>query len=352
MALLVYNVGNYNHTAEREQYRALCKMLQQYYAEREELCIFVGNYNMNDIEYDGLLFKFDAVMCIEFKNYGGTIIATENGEWKLKDGTTIKGGSRKTVYLQAKINRAKLKHALKDWSILPEQVLNHAKALVVFHQDSLFENRLSAKVKSWLHITDTKHFMEKVEDITDADTDLSNEELLSLVEKLNLVEDFLDHNYSNVELVLPVDSDEEDDSHIDASQVPTPTTPPRVAPDKIQQLAPNEIFVFGSNIQGKHFGGAAKIAWKDFGAQWGVGEGHTGQCYAIPTMCQSIEYLKPFIERFILFAHQHPELKFLVTRVGCGVAGFTASDIAPLFAPAQKLENVFLPADFWFYLKQ
>ena len=76
MALLVYNVGNYNHTAEREQYRALCKMLQQYYAEREELCIFVGNYNMNDIEYDGLLFKSDAVMCIELKNYVETIIAT------------------------------------------------------------------------------------------------------------------------------------------------------------------------------------------------------------------------------------------------------------------------------------
>ena len=89
--------------------------------------------------------------------------------------------------------------------------------------------------------------MEKVEDITDADTDLSNEELLSLVEKLNLVEDFLDHNYSNVELVLPVDSDEEDDSHIVSPQDLTPRPanyPHELAPDKIQQLAPNEIICF------------------------------------------------------------------------------------------------------------
>ncbi len=119
----------------------------------------------------------------------------------------------------------------------------------------------------------------------------------------------------------------------------------RVASDRINALSENEIFVFGSNIQGSHGGGAAWYAHKNFGAQWGVGEGLTGRTYALPTM-EGKASMKSAVERFTECAHQHPELTFLVTAVGCGIAGYTPAEVAPLFADAAKLENVYLPQVF------
>ena len=116
-----------------------------------------------------------------------------------------------------------------------------------------------------------------------------------------------------------------------------------VTPDFITRLEPNEIFVFGSNLAGFHGGGAARIAYEDFGAEWGVGVGRTGQCYAIPTMQGGVETIRPYVDEFISYAEQHPELTFFVTRIGCGIAGFTDEQIAPLFAAARDLQNVALP---------
>ena len=116
-----------------------------------------------------------------------------------------------------------------------------------------------------------------------------------------------------------------------------------VTPDYITRLEPNEIFVFGSNLAGFHGGGAARIAHEQFGAEWGVGVGRTGQCYAIPTMQGGVETIRPYVDEFISYAEQHPELTFLVTRIGCGIAGFTDEQIAPLFAAARNLPNVALP---------
>ena len=116
-----------------------------------------------------------------------------------------------------------------------------------------------------------------------------------------------------------------------------------VTPEYITRLEPNEIFVFGSNLAGFHGGGAARIAYEQFGAEWGVGVGRTGQCYAIPTMQGGVETIRPYVNEFIRYAEQHPELTFLVTRIGCGIAGFTDEQIAPLFAAARNLPNVALP---------
>ncbi len=122
--------------------------------------------------------------------------------------------------------------------------------------------------------------------------------------------------------------------------------PKRFTPEKITRLEANEVFVFGSNLAGQHGGGAARIAYDRFGAQWGEGVGHFGQTYAIPTMQGGVETIKPFVDEFIAYAKQHPELTFLVTRIGCGVAGFKDRDIAPLFVRAQDLPNVVLPKSF------
>ena len=121
----------------------------------------------------------------------------------------------------------------------------------------------------------------------------------------------------------------------------------RITPERITNLRPGEIFVFGSNLAGRHGGGAARIAVDHFGAIMGQGVGLQGQSYAIPTMQGGVNTIQPYVDEFIRFADCHPEMTFLVTRIGCGIAGFTPEQIAPLFAAAVNIPNVHLPLDFW-----
>lgn len=121
----------------------------------------------------------------------------------------------------------------------------------------------------------------------------------------------------------------------------------RFTPDNIKELAPDEIFVFGSNLAGHHGGGAARVAFDRFGAQWGQGEGIQGQSYAIPTMQGGVETIKPYVDRFLDLAYEWDQNTFLVTRIGCGIAGFTPEQIAPLFDRALDMYNVVLPRDFY-----
>ena len=118
-------------------------------------------------------------------------------------------------------------------------------------------------------------------------------------------------------------------------------------PEFITELNEGEIFVFGSNLAGCHGGGAARIAFDRFGAEWGVGVGLTGQTYAIPTMQGGVETIVPYVDEFIAFARNHRELKFLVTRIGCGIAGFRDEEIAPLFRKAIGEANIILPQTFY-----
>jgi hypothetical protein len=106
-------------------------------------------------------------------------------------------------------------------------------------------------------------------------------------------------------------------------------------PDKITVLKPNEVFVFGSNLSGIHGLGAAKTALK-WGAKYGQGVGLQGQTYAIPTKDEHIKTLpliaiQMYVDQFKVFAKEHPELTFLVTKIGCGLAGYSEKDIAPMF---------------------
>lgn len=122
--------------------------------------------------------------------------------------------------------------------------------------------------------------------------------------------------------------------------------PTNITPSQVNVLADGEIFVFGSNFQGRHMGGAARVAKEKFGAVWGIGEGLQGQSYAIPTM-EGLDNLRPAVERFTSFARQHQELKFFVTAIGCGIAGYQAEEIAPMFLDAAYLPNIYLPLSFW-----
>lgn len=109
----------------------------------------------------------------------------------------------------------------------------------------------------------------------------------------------------------------------------------------IVALKPNQVFVFGSNMAGNHAGGAARQAWLSFQAEQGIAEGPTGKCYAFPTLTEDFQrvsntQLKASRLKFYKYAEAHPELEFLLTKVGCGIAGFSEATMKRLFknAPA------------------
>jgi hypothetical protein len=121
---------------------------------------------------------------------------------------------------------------------------------------------------------------------------------------------------------------------------------PAFTPGNITSLAPDEIFVFGSSFTARHRSGAGLTAFQKFGAIPGQGNGLQGQSYGIPTMHGGPGAIAPFVDEFIDFARGHPEKFFYVTRVGCGIAGFSDAQMAPLFKKALHLDNVYLPESF------
>lgn len=130
----------------------------------------------------------------------------------------------------------------------------------------------------------------------------------------------------------------------------------RTTPENISKLEQGYIFVFGSNLSGRHGKGAAKTAL-GWGAKWGQAAGLQGRTYGIPTKdasvrrTLSIDEIKPFVDEFIEFAKNRKDLIFLVTEIGCGLAGYKPKDIAPLFTSAIDVENIYLPERFWHKLK-
>jgi len=114
----------------------------------------------------------------------------------------------------------------------------------------------------------------------------------------------------------------------------------------IETLKPNQIFVFGSNLAGKHYGGAARQAQEQFGAEYGVGEGFTGQCYAFPTLDENFgirtdDEITKSVEDFFACAKTNPDLEFLLTKVGCGIAGYNEKYMIEKFKHAPR--NVVKP---------
>lgn len=128
----------------------------------------------------------------------------------------------------------------------------------------------------------------------------------------------------------------------------------RITPEDIQEIQDSQVFVFGSNEAGIHGAGAAKVALA-FGAEMYKGFGFGGNTFAIPTKDWAIkslplETIKHYVDRFLVAAKMYEDLEFLVTKIGCGLAGYQVADIAPMFKEAVDIENVHLPEEFWNYL--
>lgn len=126
----------------------------------------------------------------------------------------------------------------------------------------------------------------------------------------------------------------------------------RITPENIQSLEEDEIFVFGSNLAGIHGAGAAKLAFDKKWIMMGEGLGLSGRAYALPTKNMQIKTLplwkiEHYINMFISAAYDYDNLRFLVTKIGCGLAGYSVKEIAPLFLDAAYLRNICLPKEFW-----
>ncbi len=122
----------------------------------------------------------------------------------------------------------------------------------------------------------------------------------------------------------------------------------------IHQLPQDTVFVFGSNLAGKHDCGAALTAFEHFGAMTHFGRGWSGQSFAIATanehqQAMPIHQIAHYIDDFIIYTKNHPRQTYFVTAVGCGHVGYDAKDIAPLFQGIS--ENVILPMRFKAYLE-
>lgn len=131
----------------------------------------------------------------------------------------------------------------------------------------------------------------------------------------------------------------------------------RVSEKHIDKLEDDEVFVFGSNTEGMHAGGAARMAM-NWGAIYGKAFGLQGKTFAIPTVDytrsgkMSVDEIKKYVDEFLDFTIKNKDKKFLVTEIGCGIAGFKVSEIAPLFRKALEYSNVYLPERFINYLKE
>lgn len=129
----------------------------------------------------------------------------------------------------------------------------------------------------------------------------------------------------------------------------------RVSSDNITQLSENEVFVFGSNQAGRHGKGAAHTALR-FGAKHGTAAGIQGNAYGIPTKNSDItrtlklSSIAKYVDEFVEYAKANPKRVFLVTEIGCGLAGLNPKEVAPLFKACKDMENVYLPRSFWNYI--
>lgn len=225
MPLLVYRPRNYDQTHEREQFRNLCVLLKERFSSSpDEMCIFIGNYNIGDVELDGIIIKNEGVVLVEFKDFGGNITATENGDWTAEtDGvkSVIRGGSgRKNPYLQAKINRNACRPILVETGALTAKQVERLSSLIVFHHAASINNQISPRIK-WLRVCDEKGFIDELDLIVTPECDLQEEDFARIIERLNLDPDWLCVRYSNPEVLNNVNEESAEDEPEEEGYAPS-----------------------------------------------------------------------------------------------------------------------------------
>ena len=172
MSLITYEFNRADNASEISQFRATLPILQEHYQGRNELVLYLsGKLNINGVDVDGLIFKEDAIVLVEFKNYAGNIKAQANGDWfhdseRINGGSKKKDGSSKTVFEQLKINRRALRDGLAHFT-KNENACNNIQALVVFSSIETLQMDEEFKwgANAWVNVTDIEHMGEELDTI-------------------------------------------------------------------------------------------------------------------------------------------------------------------------------------------
>lgn len=197
MALHIYKVSEYNYISESKQFESICQLLKQMYANDPNECILIGNYNIEGVELDALLITTGGIRILEFKNWGGHIIARENGSWT-SNGMIIEGGARKkSPYEQIRLNKSRVTKGLTGLlCIKPANI----SATIIFAQSSEIDtSQLSDTVKVWLSVCDNLHLNTILKGFDKSN--LSNELIQSIPAKLK-IEEFSINNISSLSVTI------------------------------------------------------------------------------------------------------------------------------------------------------
>ena len=258
MSLRIFKLEEYDHTHEREQFRKLCSILKDLYDKSAEMHLLFANINFNGVPLDALLIKPDAITVLEFKNYSGNVIAAENGDWKLDDGTIIKGGMGKNPFVQTKNNKFAVITTLNTWFPSTHVNLGHTSGIVVFNQPVTVDDHLiSPKSKSWFHICDMDHISDKISDITSHAIHYTNSDLDKLPKILNC---------DDPKYIIYESSGAPQAGTLPQNTTPiSPTTPKNKLSDKIRTILSNNGYMIVHEIDKPGKVASYHVGAKDLG---------------------------------------------------------------------------------------
>lgn len=258
MSLRIFKLEEYDHTHEREQFRNLCSILKDLYDKSAEMHLLFANINFNGVPLDALLIKPDAITVLEFKNYSGNVIAAENGDWKLDDGTIIKGGMGKNPFVQIKNNKFAVITTLNTWFPSTHVNLGHTSGIVVFNQPVTVDDHLiSPKSKSWFHICDMDHITDKISDITSPAIHYTNSDLDKLPQILNC---------DDPKYIIYESSGAPQAGTLPQNTTPiSPTTPKNKLSDKIRTILSNNGYMIVHEIDKPGKVASYHVGAKDLG---------------------------------------------------------------------------------------
>ena len=224
MSLITYEFNRADNAGEISQFRATLPILQEHYQGRNELVLYLsGKLNINGVDVDGLIFKEDAIVLVEFKNYAGNIKAQANGDWfhdseRINGGSKKKDGSSKTVFEQLKINRRALREGLAHFT-KNENACNNIQALVVFSSIETLQMDEEFKwgANAWVNVTDIEHMGEELDTIkaktrSGQSIVISPEDIFEFIRLKGLDERYILTRYSDTN-VMPADLYHEDEPH-------------------------------------------------------------------------------------------------------------------------------------------
>ena len=258
MSLRIFKLEEYDHTHEREQFRNLCSILKDLYDKSAEMHLLFANINFNGVPLDAMLIKPDAITVLEFKNYSGNVIAAENGDWKLDDGTIIKGGMGKNPFVQTKNNKFAVITTLNTWFPSTHVNLGHTSGIVVFNQPVTVDDHLiSPKSKSWFHICDMDHISDKISDITSPAIHYTNSDLDKLPQILNC---------DDPKYIIYESSGAPQAGTLPQNTTPiSPTTPKNKLSDKIRTILSNNGYMIVHEIDKPGKVASYHVGAKDLG---------------------------------------------------------------------------------------